>query len=661
MLQCLSKVIPNGSYRSVPSSFLSLVALMYVITAGPAHAERGRPFIDHSLGFKRLLSDQGTLLRGVSLSWDGGDPYGSQAKFMPSQASLDALAQEYGYNTVHLYLEGDSSGNTDPVGYNAFDCDILVERCAKADLYLIITIGCNGENGAIHSMDFILEFWRFYGPRYKDRTHVLFEAKNEPVHFTAAHWEPKDWEDQLLMYETIRAAAPDTMVLLLSYMGFRYEGAVSDAVRYLTTHGVDWSNAAVAWHGYETRQGIEACLTLLRDTPDFPASLCTEFWPGDTVPDPSIEDDESYNAAFESHHTGWLQFQWLAANDAELPGLAYRLERAGVVWTPDHPDCRWPASGSPKIPEDGSVVAIFDRGRNAFVSAPGGGDLRADRTTFSTQADEQFTVRHVRPGVVAFQAENGWYVSAACATDALTPISPTVGPRESFEWIELPSGDVVLRSVGGGGHLVQSATQALAGELVKEVMMADADDANLLSTHYVFLDGTKPQSPPAPRQRFNQAAVPEGPYKGKPHAIPGVIELVDFDHGGEGVAYHDSAPDNIDGFYRPREGVDIQASSEGGSVVSWIEDGEWLRYTVEVEASGTYQLVIRHAGGEGDLRLECGGEDLSGTLRTTSTANWQDWTNLTTTVRLPAGRQQLFVRCGAGYNLRSLTFTRLQD
>lgn len=236
-----------------------LAVLTLLLLAEEAQADRGRPIIDDTLGFKRLLSDQGTLLRGVSLSWDGGDPYGSQAKFMPSQASLDALAQKYGYNTVHLYLEGDSSGNTDPVGYNAADCDILVERCAKANLYLIITIGCNGENGAIHSMDFILDFWRFYGPRYKDRTHVIFEAKNEPVHFTAAHWVPKDWADQLLMYETIRAAAPDTMVLLLSYMGFRYEGAVSDAVRYLTTHGVDWSNAAVAWHGYETRQGIEAC------------------------------------------------------------------------------------------------------------------------------------------------------------------------------------------------------------------------------------------------------------------------------------------------------------------------------------------------------------------------------------------------------------------
>ena len=215
------------------NTFLARLVLLLAILGGTnslAHAERGRPVIDDSLGFKRLLSDRGTLLRGVSLSWDGGDPYGSQKKFMPSQASLDALARDYGYNTVHLYLEGDSSGNTDPVGYNAADCDVLVDRCAEAGLYLIITIGCNGENGAIHSMDFIQDFWRFYGPRYKDRTHVIYEAKNEPVHFTAAHWRPEDWDDQVTMYRTIRKAAPETMVLLFSYMGFRYEGAVADAV-----------------------------------------------------------------------------------------------------------------------------------------------------------------------------------------------------------------------------------------------------------------------------------------------------------------------------------------------------------------------------------------------------------------------------------------------
>ena len=89
----------------LPSSPLLLFAitlLSLATMAGPASAERGRPVIDDSLGFKRVLTDRGTLMRGVSLSWDGGDPYGSQAKFMPSQESLDALARDYGFNTVHL-------------------------------------------------------------------------------------------------------------------------------------------------------------------------------------------------------------------------------------------------------------------------------------------------------------------------------------------------------------------------------------------------------------------------------------------------------------------------------------------------------------------------------------------------------------------------------
>ena len=644
-------------HRNTLRSFLLVLLAILGLATSTAHAERGRPVIDDSLGFKRLLSDQGTLLRGVSLSWDGGDPYGSQKKFMPSQASLDALARDHGYNTVHLYLEGDSSGNTDPVGYNVEDCDILVDRCAKAGLYLIITIGCNGENGAIHSMDFIQDFWKFYGPRYKDRTHVIYEAKNEPVHFTAAHWRPEDWDDQMTMYRTIRKVAPDTMVLLFSYMGFRYEGAVADAIRNVTARGVDWNNAAVAWHGYETRQGIEACLDLIRRTPGFPATICTEFWPGDTVPDPSIEDDESYNAAFEAHHTGWLQFQWLAANDAELPGLAYRLDRAGVTWTPDHPDARWPASGSPDIPEDGAPVAIFDRGRERFVSAPGGGDLTAVLERYTGDADDRFTLEHVGPGLVAFKASNGAYVSAACNTDALTPVATEVGPRETFRWIERPNGDVVLRSLGGGGHLVRSITRELAGGLTLEILVADADHAGLAETNYVMLDGRTPQAAPKAPVSTVEASPEPGPFLGRPHAIPGTIELVDFDHGGEGVAYHDSAPDNIDGFHRPREGVDIQASAEGGSVVAWIEDGEWLRYTVDVKRAGRYRLDIRHAGGPGALNIEFGGRNVTGEIRTTPTANWQDWTDLVTEVDLPAGVQEMHVRLGAGYNLRSVTFT----
>jgi hypothetical protein len=102
---------------------------MFACCSSQALVDRGRPIIDDTLGSNRLLGDQGTLLRGVSLSWDGGDSHGSQKKFMPSQESLDALAKDCRYKTGRWLF-----GNTDPVGYNAAGCDILVDR-GRDDLY----------------------------------------------------------------------------------------------------------------------------------------------------------------------------------------------------------------------------------------------------------------------------------------------------------------------------------------------------------------------------------------------------------------------------------------------------------------------------------------------------------------------------------------------
>ena len=377
------------------------------------------------------------------------------------------------------------------------------------------------------------------------------------------------------------------MILLFSYMGFRNEGAASDAVKYVEARGVDWGNAGVAWHGYETLEGIEKCLSLFKTSLAYPVTLCTEFWPGDTVPDPAIEGDASYNAAFEAQHTGWLQFQWLAGNDDELPGLAYRLEKAGVVWTPDLATCTWPVNASPAIPAHGSEVGIFDRGRGMFVRA--GGDLRADLPTYTGDQGDTFIIEHTGPGLVSFKAPNGLYVSAVCETDALTPVSAAVGIHEQFQWLERANGDVVLRAHGGDGHLIRSRT------LIEDrlVILPDADNAGDLETNFVFVDGSRPSDPPPPPPVVVDERPPPGPYLGRPHAIPGIIEAIDFDHGGEGVAYHDKEAENFGGFYRPREGVDIQSTSEGGCGVSWVEDGEWLEYTVDVAEAG--DLPTDHA------------------------------------------------------------------
>ena len=36
----------------------------------------------------------------------------------------------------------------------------------------------------------------------------------------------------------------------------------------------------------------------------------------------------------------------------------------------------------------------------------------------------------------------------------------------------------------------------------------------------------------------------DGPYSGSPICIPGIIEAEYFDFGGEGIAYHDTEPEN---------------------------------------------------------------------------------------------------------------------
>ena len=100
----------------------------------------------------------------------------------------------------------------------------------------------------------------------------------------------------------------------------------------------------------------------------------------------------------------------------------------------------------------------------------------------------------------------------------------------------------------------------------------------------------------ADQEYFNFAALrilpAESPFAGTPAAVPGQIEAEDFDHGGEGVAYHDLTPGNQGGQYRPDVDVDISRYSNGAYVVNNFQTGEWLQYTIQVPQAGTYRLEL---------------------------------------------------------------------
>jgi len=133
------------------------------------------------------------------------------------------------------------------------------------------------------------------------------------------------------------------------------------------------------------------------------------------------------------------------------------------------------------------------------------------------------------------------------------------------------------------------------------------------------------------------------PYLGTPAALPGTVQSENYDAGGEGIAYHDSTSGNAGGAYRSNN-VDITAAADagGGYLVGWTAAGEWLNYTVNVAAAGTYAIDVRVAsnGAGGTFHIEVNGVNKTGAISVPSTGGWQTWQTITKTgVSLAAGQQ----------------------
>jgi len=166
---------------------------------------------------------------------------------------------------------------------------------------------------------------------------------------------------------------------------------------------------------------------------------------------------------------------------------------------------------------------------------------------------------------------------------------------------------------------------------------------------------TPPAPPPPTRAQ---------PFTGAPAAVPGVVAASDFDRGGDGIAYHDSSAGNAGGVYRAGD-VDLQASTDGGFNVGWVAPGEWLQYTVNVAAAGTYSVTFRVAspGWGGSFHLEMNGLNVTGALAVPATGDWQAWQSVTRVVALAAGTQTarlVFDAAGGGGgvgNFNAIRFT----
>ena len=148
--------------------------------------------------------------------------------------------------------------------------------------------------------------------------------------------------------------------------------------------------------------------------------------------------------------------------------------------------------------------------------------------------------------------------------------------------------------------------------------------------------------------------VPRGLFKGEAFAIPGKIEMEDFDINGLGqgnTTYNENDTEDHGAgeggtSYRPGTGVDIYKKATG-YIVGYNQAGEWLEYTVKVAATGTYTMLaaVASANNTSSFKLSMDGKDITEEIAvpqaTTGEDNYDEYNEVKASVSLTEGEHIL--------------------
>lgn len=179
---------------------------------------------------------------------------------------------------------------------------------------------------------------------------------------------------------------------------------------------------------------------------------------------------------------------------------------------------------------------------------------------------------------------------------------------------------------------------------------------------------------PNPLGDYKGTPFSDSKYNGGAQKLPGKLQCEYFDRGGEGIAYHETDTVNsgsgglnkVDGSYlnsfRINEAVDISYTKFWDPAVDnspynlvetkpkqlyvgWTAPGEWIKYTVDVQETGTYELGLMYtANKDAKIGLAINDKMVAKTIEVPSTfvaadslawRQWHHWNYLDKMVKLP--------------------------
>ncbi len=219
------------------------------------------------------------------------------------------------------------------------------------------------------------------------------------------------------------------------------------------------------------------------------------------------------------------------------------------------------------------------------------------------------------------------------------------------------------------GNIILERAESTANDFVQIAELpADATtytdqdiDINTTYTYRMYTtrsDGTLLHGYPT-RIRVN--GIVQTSFNSSPINIPGTLEVEEYDNGGEGLAYHDFEANNIPGAFRPDEGVDIGAH-DGGFILEYVENNEWIEYTVDVQTAGTYRIdaMVASQVSNGRFSITSDKNNATADFLSPGTGSWTNFQQISADneIELEAGVQilKLDINNGNPFNIDRLMF-----
>jgi chitodextrinase len=231
--------------------------------------------------------------------------------------------------------------------------------------------------------------------------------------------------------------------------------------------------------------------------------------------------------------------------------------------------------------------------------------------------------------------------------DAVTPSTASLSWSASTDNVGVTSYHVYVDDV----FRVQTAATSvlLEGLKCETTYSVKVQAVDLCGNTSVFSESTQVVTSECPAcvvniQGGNGAQEGQAPYA--TNNIPGRISAVNFDNGGQNVAYYES-----DGratwahpTFRTNELIDIDEADgstvESGAVIGGISAGEWAEYTVNIAQAGDYNLSVRYGCNGNKVAYFKLDNEIIGCLNTfpsTGRASTYDVVTISTPFTLPAG------------------------